>query len=154
MPIGTSSLTSFFSMAASWTREVVFGYFVLFSFNFGLEFRFGFFKMTETMQLRGTLRGHNGWVTQIATNPIHTDMILSCSRGKFCHHWLAFGLPFIRIFIDNYSLARTPLDFYWPRFFLAFLQTRLWSCGIWPVTNLTTASLRNVCMDTLISSAT
>lgn len=39
-------------------------------------------EMTETMQLRGTLRGHNGWVTQIATNPIHTDMILSCSRGK------------------------------------------------------------------------
>lgn len=39
--------------------------------------------MTETMQLRGTLRGHNGWVTQIATNPIHTDMILSCSRGKY-----------------------------------------------------------------------
>lgn len=38
--------------------------------------------MTETMQLRGTLRGHNGWVTQIATNPIHTDMILSCSRGE------------------------------------------------------------------------
>lgn len=35
------------------------------------------------MQLRGTLRGHNGWVTQIATNPIHTDMILSCSRGEY-----------------------------------------------------------------------
>lgn len=52
-------------------------------FHFHLQsFDLKSFKMTETMQLRGTLRGHNGWVTQIATNPIHTDMILSCSRGK------------------------------------------------------------------------
>jgi WD domain, G-beta repeat. len=39
--------------------------------------------MSETLQLRGTLRGHNGWVTQIATNPKYPDMILSCSRGKY-----------------------------------------------------------------------
>lgn len=38
--------------------------------------------MTETMQLRGTLKGHSGWVTQIATNPKFPDMILSASRGK------------------------------------------------------------------------
>jgi len=38
--------------------------------------------MSESLQLRGTLRGHNGWVTQIATNPKYPDMILSCSRGK------------------------------------------------------------------------
>ncbi|GFG29629.1 hypothetical protein Cfor_10449 [Coptotermes formosanus] len=38
--------------------------------------------MSETLQLRGTLRGHNGWVTQIATNPKYPDMILSCSRGE------------------------------------------------------------------------
>lgn len=37
---------------------------------------------TETLQLRGTLNGHNGWVTQIATNPKFPDTILSCSRGK------------------------------------------------------------------------
>lgn len=41
--------------------------------------------MTETLQLRGTLRGHNGWVTQIATNPKYPDTILSCSRGKLMH---------------------------------------------------------------------
>lgn len=40
--------------------------------------------MTETLQLRGTLRGHNGWVTQIATNPKYSDLILSASRGEFC----------------------------------------------------------------------
>lgn len=39
-------------------------------------------KMTETLKLRGTLCGHNGWVTQIATNPKYPDMILSSSRGK------------------------------------------------------------------------
>lgn len=36
----------------------------------------------ETLQLKGTLVGHNGWVTQIATNPKYPDMILSSSRGK------------------------------------------------------------------------
>lgn len=39
--------------------------------------------MTEQMTLRGTLKGHGGWVTQIATNPINQDNIVSASRGKF-----------------------------------------------------------------------
>lgn len=38
--------------------------------------------MTEQMTLRGTLKGHNGWVTQIATTPQFPDMILSASRGR------------------------------------------------------------------------
>ena len=38
--------------------------------------------MSETLQLRGTLIGHNGWVTQIATNPKDPDTIISASRGK------------------------------------------------------------------------
>lgn len=51
--------------------------------------------MTETLQLRGTLRGHNGWVTQIATNPKYPDMILSSSRGKFSNiQSLIFSLYF------------------------------------------------------------
>ena len=36
----------------------------------------------EQMTLRGTLQGHGGWVTQIATNPQYPDTILSASRGK------------------------------------------------------------------------
>jgi len=32
--------------------------------------------MAETLQLRGTLEGHSGWVTQIATNPKYPDIIL------------------------------------------------------------------------------
>uniref|UniRef100_A0A8C9W3A5 Small ribosomal subunit protein RACK1 n=1 Tax=Scleropages formosus TaxID=113540 RepID=A0A8C9W3A5_SCLFO len=38
--------------------------------------------MTEQMTVRGTLKGHNGWVTQIATTPQFPDMILSASRGN------------------------------------------------------------------------
>ena len=34
------------------------------------------------MTLRGTLKGHNGWVTQIATTPQDPNQILSASRGK------------------------------------------------------------------------
>lgn len=34
------------------------------------------------MTLRGTLKGHSGWVTQIATTPQYPDMILSASRGE------------------------------------------------------------------------
>ena len=44
-------------------------------------------SMSETLQLRGTLRGHNGWVTQITTNPKYPDMILSSSRDKSLIVW-------------------------------------------------------------------
>ena len=43
--------------------------------------------MTEQMTLRGTLQGHGGWVTQIATTPQYPDMILSASRGRV---WFVF----------------------------------------------------------------
>ena len=48
--------------------------------------KFGF-NMAETLTLRGTLEGHNGWVTQIATNPKYPDMILSASRDKSLIVW-------------------------------------------------------------------
>ena len=41
--------------------------------------------MSESMSLRGTLTGHNGWVTQIATTPEEPDMVLSASRGTSQH---------------------------------------------------------------------
>jgi len=41
----------------------------------------------EQMSLRGTLKGHNGWVTQIATTPLNPDQILSCSRDKSLILW-------------------------------------------------------------------
>merc|ERR1712029_1008809 len=43
--------------------------------------------MSENLSLRGTLEGHNGWVTQIATNPKSPDMILSSSRDKSLIVW-------------------------------------------------------------------
>lgn len=55
--------------------------------------------MTESLQLRGTLVGHNGWVTQIATNPKFPDMILSSSRDKSLIVWkltkdeMSYGIP-------------------------------------------------------------
>ena len=39
--------------------------------------------MTEQMTLRGTLMGHAGWVTNIATSSDFPDMVLSSSRGKY-----------------------------------------------------------------------
>merc|ERR1711944_173540 len=53
----------------------------------------------ETLQLRGTLTGHNGWVTQIATNPKFPEMILSASRDKSLIVWkltrdeTQYGIP-------------------------------------------------------------
>ena len=43
--------------------------------------------MAEQLTLRGTLKGHNGWVTQIATTPMFPDMILSASRDKSIIIW-------------------------------------------------------------------
>uniref|UniRef100_A0AAY4CKI2 Small ribosomal subunit protein RACK1 n=1 Tax=Denticeps clupeoides TaxID=299321 RepID=A0AAY4CKI2_9TELE len=43
--------------------------------------------MTEQMTVRGTLKGHSGWVTQIATTPQFPDMILSGSRDKTIIMW-------------------------------------------------------------------
>merc|ERR1711881_773455 len=45
------------------------------------------YAMAETLQLRGTLEGHSGWVTQIATNPKYPDIILSASRDKTLIVW-------------------------------------------------------------------
>jgi guanine nucleotide-binding protein subunit beta-2-like 1 protein len=43
--------------------------------------------MTEQMTLKGTLKGHNGWVTQIATTPRYPEMIVSSSRDKSIIMW-------------------------------------------------------------------
>uniref|UniRef100_A0A1I8BBV9 Small ribosomal subunit protein RACK1 n=1 Tax=Meloidogyne hapla TaxID=6305 RepID=A0A1I8BBV9_MELHA len=43
--------------------------------------------MGEQMKLEGQLRGHNGWVTQIATNPVYKNMLVSSSRDKTIILW-------------------------------------------------------------------
>merc|ERR1712126_638455 len=56
--------------------------------------------MAEQMTLRGTLKGHNGWVTQIATTPQDPNQILSASRDKTLILWelnrddeMNYGVP-------------------------------------------------------------
>ena len=57
----------------------------------------------EQLVLRGSLKGHNGWVTQIATTPQVPDMILSASRDKTIIVWeLTRGA-------DNYGYAKKAL---------------------------------------------
>lgn len=41
----------------------------------------------EQMTLKATLKGHGGWVTQIATTPMFPDMILSSSRDHSLIVW-------------------------------------------------------------------
>jgi len=43
--------------------------------------------VTEHLMYRGVMRGHNGWVTQIATNPNYPEVILSSSRDKTLILW-------------------------------------------------------------------
>nr|XP_012137001.1 PREDICTED: guanine nucleotide-binding protein subunit beta-like protein isoform X2 [Megachile rotundata] len=72
--------------------------------------------MTETLQLRGTLRGHNGWVTQIATNPKYPDMILSSSRDKTLIVWKLtrdeanYGIPQKRLYGHSHYISDVVLS--------------------------------------------
>merc|ERR1711983_246315 len=43
--------------------------------------------MGEQMSLKGELRAHSGWVTQIATTPQDPNRLLSCSRDKTLIVW-------------------------------------------------------------------
>jgi guanine nucleotide-binding protein subunit beta-2-like 1 protein len=45
----------------------------------------------EVLVLRGTLEGHNGWVTSLATTPAHPDLLLSGSRDKTLITWKLTG---------------------------------------------------------------
>ena len=43
--------------------------------------------MSETLSLRGTLKGHSDWVTSIATTSEDPNLILSASRDKSVLVW-------------------------------------------------------------------
>lgn len=60
--------------------------------------------MGEQMTLRGTLKGHSGWVTQIATTPQRPDMLLSSSRGK------SVGETSVTINLEIYSYKKSRLS--------------------------------------------
>jgi len=72
--------------------------------------------MTESLCLRGTLRGHNGWVTQITSNPKYPDMILSCSRDKTLIVWkltrddTSYGIPQKRLYGHSHFVSDVVLS--------------------------------------------
>ncbi|XP_050665813.1 guanine nucleotide-binding protein subunit beta-like protein isoform X2 [Leptidea sinapis] len=72
--------------------------------------------MSETLKLRGTLCGHNGWVTQIATNPKYPDMILSSSRDKTLIVWKLtrdetnYGVPQKRLYGHSHFISDVVLS--------------------------------------------
>ncbi|KAK6465923.1 WD repeat protein [Scheffersomyces coipomensis] len=45
----------------------------------------------EVLALVGSLEGHNGWVTSLATTPAHPDLLLSGSRDKTLIRWQLTG---------------------------------------------------------------
>merc|ERR1712169_172024 len=45
------------------------------------------FTMAEQLMLKGTLEGHNGWVTSLATSMENPNMLLSASRDKSLIIW-------------------------------------------------------------------
>lgn len=73
--------------------------------------------MAETLQLRGTLLGHSGWVTQIATNPKDPDSIISASRDKTLIVWKLtrddesnYGLPQKRLYGHSHFVSDVVLS--------------------------------------------
>ncbi|ANB12085.1 guanine nucleotide-binding protein subunit beta [Sugiyamaella lignohabitans] len=56
-------------------------------------------SQNEVLVLRGTLEGHNGWVTALATSASNPDILLSASRDKSLIIWnltrdeQAYGVP-------------------------------------------------------------
>ncbi|EAT42918.1 AAEL005562-PA [Aedes aegypti] len=67
--------------------------------------------MAETLQLRGQLVGHSGWVTYIATNPKYPSMILSSSRDKTLIIWkltrddTSYGIPQKRLYGHSHFIS-------------------------------------------------
>jgi guanine nucleotide-binding protein subunit beta-2-like 1 protein len=43
--------------------------------------------ISETLSLRGTLKGHNDWITSLATTPEDPNLLLSSSRDKSVIVW-------------------------------------------------------------------
>jgi len=71
---------------------------------------------SESLKLGGHLVGHNGWVTQIATNPKFPDMILSASRDKTLIVWKLtreesnYGMPQKRLYGHSHFVSDVVLS--------------------------------------------
>lgn len=58
--------------------------------------------MSESLRYLGSLQGHKGWITAIATSSENPDMILTASRGRFSPSFCLTSL-----YIDNISSDKT-----------------------------------------------
>lgn len=56
-------------------------------------------NMSESLRFLGSLEGHKGWVTAIATSSENPDMILTASRGTL--RAARYYCPIVLIFIDH-----------------------------------------------------
>lgn len=89
--------------------------------------------MAEGLSLRGTLKGHNGWVTQIATNPQDPDKILSGSRGTYIRIrkkderrvLLKLSLVCFLVFLFRVPYWRMTNNFYPPNFHYKYFNNRI-----------------------------
>jgi len=66
--------------------------------------------MSETLSLRGTLRGHRNWVTSIASTSEDPNLILSSSRDKTVIVWTLTGADYNSASsVPSYGYARRAL---------------------------------------------
>lgn len=59
--------------------------------------------MSESLRYLGSLEGHKGWVTAIATSSENPDMILTASRGELAR-------PITRFYLISPSQTRLSLS--------------------------------------------
>merc|ERR1711990_1335422 len=92
------------------------------------------------MTCKGTLKGHNGWITQIATTPVFPDMLLSASRDKTIIMWQLtrdesqYGIPKRRLnghshFVSEEAKPLHTLDSGDEINALSFSPNRYWLCA-------------------------
>ncbi|CAK9302698.1 unnamed protein product [Gordionus sp. m RMFG-2023] len=73
-------------------------------------------QSTTKISLKGKLIGHNGWVTQIATNAMYPDVIVSSSRDKTLITWKLtrddqqYGYPHRSLHGHNYFVSDVVLS--------------------------------------------
>ena len=64
--------------------------------------------MTESLRFLGTMEGHKGWVTAIATSSENPDMILTASRGTLQDAHITVSNPMCPGRQNNHCLATDP----------------------------------------------
>ena len=64
--------------------------------------------MSESLRFLGSMEGHKGWVTAIATSSENPDMILTASRGTLQDTRIPISNPVLLGRQNNHRLANDP----------------------------------------------